>query len=303
LNYVWIMKIEEPINNKDIDVIEKQYHKIAMKADEDYSKAVQKIEQEDASRRAVAKLIAQEGEKFSGQVTPETLKIMGGAFDNGVNPELDKYLGKPWDRAIEYLFAEADSIQNISQAELIIAFQRKWDELKEYYPYVKPILAFHGTASTNIPNIIHAGLRAPSDDPEINSGYFTPWGKGVYLSPDPNIALAKAHGEYKMLLVCGVLLGRPHFIQEKPIYGASCKPGYHSHVSPDQKEVVIFSSNQILPCYVLHYGRRQSFYVANTKHICVPFQKHLAPQYSGGSVIEAPIKLTKGRVKIRYNKK
>jgi hypothetical protein len=36
--------------------------------------------------------------------------------------------------------------------------------------------------------------------------------------------------------------------------GAAKKSGYDSHLSPDQVELVIFNSNQILPCYIVHYG-------------------------------------------------
>lgn len=35
--------------------------------------------------------------------------------------------------------------------------------------------------------------------------------------------------------------------------GAPLVPGYHSHISPDGTEIVIFDTKQILPTYIVHY--------------------------------------------------
>ena len=51
---------------------------------------------------------------------------------------------------------------------------------------------------------------------------------------------------YKIFHTPGMILGEP------------LKDGYDSHMSPCRKELVIFHSDRILPCYVVHYAANAS---------------------------------------------
>ena len=77
------------------------------------------------------------------------------------------------------------------------------------------------------------------------------YGKGVYFSEYPEYSMDYIQGAEKLLL-CQVLPGKV-FHCKKLIHGAALSKGHDSHTSPDKKELVIFNSHHILPCYVVHY--------------------------------------------------
>lgn len=122
-----------------------------------------------------------------------------------------------------------------------------WEALKaeygEKHKYAKPSLAFHGTASKNIPSIARKGLLVPgrgayvtacpaitciSNAPaesgirhRTDNGYY---GKGIYLSPKSSLSLRSAHFVFcdisstpgisycrgtGRMLVCACLRGKP----------------------------------------------------------------------------------------------
>ncbi|XP_070565989.1 uncharacterized protein [Ptychodera flava] len=115
-----------------------------------------------------------------------------------------------------------------------------------------PVLAFHGTADDNIDSIVREGFKVPGEDGfqhATDTGFY---GSGVYFSEYPNYAMGYIKGG-KRLLLCLVLLGKAYKC-EKLIRGASRMKGYDSHTSPDVKELIIFNSHHILPCYIVYYS-------------------------------------------------
>jgi hypothetical protein len=65
------------------------------------------------------------------------------------------------------------------------------------------------------------------------------------------IRLAR-EGDEGCVLQCSILHGIV-FQTKTLLLGAPCTAGFDSHVSPNGYEHVVFSSDQILPKYVLHY--------------------------------------------------
>ena len=59
------------------------------------------------------------------------------------------------------------------------------------------------------------------------------------------------------ILLNEVLLGKV-FKCRQMMNGSSKKEGYHSHMSPDGKEIVIFDSAQINPRYIVHYENKST---------------------------------------------
>jgi len=110
-------------------------------------------------------------------------------------------------------------------------------------------LGFHGTAQTNIDPI----CRNNFDISRLsrNSGDKGWYGAGIYFSEKPLTSLGYAHNATQLLL-CLVLTGKPYRVPGR-MDGASLKAGYDSHLWNDGEEIVIFHSDQILPCYVIEF--------------------------------------------------
>lgn len=84
--------------------------------------------------------------------------------------------------------------------------------------YTRPVVAFHGTAEGNIPNILRIGLVVPGQHGVKHATDNGWYGKGdnkssitdipgIYLSPNPSLSIGYCRGGGK-LLVCAVLLGK-----------------------------------------------------------------------------------------------
>jgi hypothetical protein len=57
----------------------------------------------------------------------------------------------------------------------------------------------------------------------------------------------------KKLLLCKVMLGKPYKCPGM-LTGKPLQTGFNSHISPCGQELIIFHSDQILPCYIVHYS-------------------------------------------------
>jgi len=75
------------------------------------------------------------------------------------------------------------------------------------------------------------------------------YGRGIYLAPNPSLCMANARGG--VICVCLILRGRVYKCPTMQLGGWLVKP-YHSHHSPDGQDVILFDSDQILPCYLIH---------------------------------------------------
>uniref|UniRef100_A0A8B8BUY0 Poly [ADP-ribose] polymerase n=1 Tax=Crassostrea virginica TaxID=6565 RepID=A0A8B8BUY0_CRAVI len=144
-------------------------------------------------------------------------------------------------------------VEYVVNPDLMAKFKQSKEDLKkergEELSY--PVLAFHGTEVKNISKICDTGFRVPGQagfKHTTDTGWY---GKGVYFSEYPEYSMDYIDGAEKLLL-CQVLPGKV-FHCKKLIHGAALSKGHDSHTSPDKKELVIFNSHHILPCYVVHY--------------------------------------------------
>lgn len=145
------------------------------------------------------------------------------------------------------------AVEYVVNPELMAQFKQGKEDLKkmrgEELSY--PVLAFHGTKVENITKICETGFKVPGEK-GFKHATDTGWyGKGVYFSEFPDYCMGYIKGADKLLL-CQVLPGKV-FHCKKLIHGAPLSKGCDSHTSPDKKELVIFNSYHILPCYVVHY--------------------------------------------------
>jgi len=150
-------------------------------------------------------------------------------------------------------------IENILKPELVVRFERRWNQLKAQRGDVlaQPQIAYHGTAETNINSILERGLLVPGVGEGHDVTHATDngwWGKGIYLSPDPFLSIGYCRGGSK-LLICSVLMGNTFTVNQR-IDGQGLMAGYDSHTAEAGKEWVIFDPSQVLPCYLIAFGNQ-----------------------------------------------
>ena len=136
----------------------------------------------------------------------------------------------------------------INNQELYNRWLIKKSELKNS----KIIWAFHGTPdTTNVESIIKNGFDLSLvGKNKKNTGDY---GFGIYLSEYSSVAVKYSSAKFKGIILCKVLVGKQYRCPGDTIRGISLQKGYDSHTSPDgRRELVIFDTNQILPCYVIH---------------------------------------------------
>ncbi|XP_005100639.1 uncharacterized protein LOC101862421 [Aplysia californica] len=159
------------------------------------------------------------------------------------------------------LSGPASAMTRIVRVEYVVTphvvkkFRQAQAELKkkrgEQFSY--PVLGFHGTLEKNIQPICENGFRAPGEQKfkqRTDNGWY---GAGVYFSEYPSYSMGYVHGASKLML-CQVLPGKIYKCK-KIIAGASLQEGFDSHTSPCGKELVIFDSASIWPCYVIYFTK------------------------------------------------
>jgi len=128
----------------------------------------------------------------------------------------------------------------------------------------KPRIAYHGTRANLVPSITDRGLLVPGSASGVGHVTDSGWyGKGIYLSPNPDLSLGYTQGG--KMLVCSVLMGRVFKCTER-LDGQGCKRGYDSHESPCGQEYVIFNAAQVLPCYVIEFTQQTLNAPADTSY-------------------------------------
>ncbi|GAM17278.1 hypothetical protein SAMD00019534_004530 [Acytostelium subglobosum LB1] len=147
---------------------------------------------------------------------------------------------------------KVSKVEYIVNPKLLKNFDKKKEEfVKANYPDCHPVFGFHGTASKNILSICSNNFSVPGSNGvkhATDSGWY---GKGIYFSEFPEYSIGYISDCSKILL-CKVLLGKSYKCSGL-ITGQPCQTGYTSHLSPDEKELVIFHPDQILPAYIVHY--------------------------------------------------
>lgn len=164
---------------------------------------------------------------------------------------LDNWIDGPCRKTI----TKVDLIKN---DEILEKWLLKERELKNS----KVIWAFHGTPKVkNVKSIIKDNFDITKLGQNIKN--LGDWGAGIYLSEYSSTAIkyssinfkgkAARDDDFKGVILCKVLVGRQYICPHNTSTGANLQEGYDSHTSPDgRKEIVIFNSDQILPCYVIH---------------------------------------------------
>ncbi|ELR21503.1 Poly(ADPribose) polymerase catalytic domain containing protein [Acanthamoeba castellanii str. Neff] len=216
------------------------------KGDAEVKRMMELMEEEEASMSLIRQLLGHE-KQFRGHHHAEDLmkhsddQLCEALFAGNINEFLTEDTRQVTD------------IKRVLQVELVRRFMAKWLELKRTYgsyaEEARPRLGFHGTPEANIPNILQQGLLVPGTHGVINrtdDGYY---GAGIYLSPDARTSLGYAGGCGK-LLVCAVLMGRIYKCEDL-MHGAPCTPGFDSHMSPCEGELILFEAAQVLPCFVI----------------------------------------------------
>ena len=113
-----------------------------------------------------------------------------------------------------------------------------------------PRIVYHWTPSTNFKSIIDTNLQVPDQKRILNQtddGYY---GAGIYTSPrfEKFQVYAKRKGG---CFLCLGLPGRQCRATVKEDRARPCRPNYETHTSPNGQEWVFFSSDQLLPCFLI----------------------------------------------------
>ena len=149
------------------------------------------------------------------------------------------------DTNARYYFVK--KIEYILNVRLLEKFKQ---ELKALPKDVKIIFTYHGTADFNIASICEYGFTKPGDKYYVsrshNLGFF---GAGIYSSEFPSEAYWYTNSN--ALLLCAAIVGRQYKANME--VGRKLVDGYDSHISDNDKEIVIFHNSRILPLYCIHF--------------------------------------------------
>lgn len=152
-------------------------------------------------------------------------------------------------------------IENVLRKDLEAKFKERMRKMG-----CRATMGFHGTQRTVIGSIVRKGLIVPgqgksADGRDIGVRCGSAYGKGIYLSPNPNFSLGYSDDSSR-LLVCAVLRGRTHVMSS--CYGGGLRKGYDSHSSNDGNQFVVFRGDQVLPCFVLHLKKGVTTFTSPT---------------------------------------
>jgi len=100
----------------------------------------------------------------------------------------------------------------------------------------EPVLAYHGTALSNIPRILDVGLRIPGSKSGVRVVHGSAHGVGIYTAKEGNASLSRGFCNSDNMLVCGVIdndpepeevvieMARDRQIRLRPAHRATRKP-------------------------------------------------------------------------------
>ena len=242
--------------------------KPAKESDEQVAKRLQKEQEEALSRRQIADMFAR-GVRFreprllcllgtdaprpqalapSQLSSPEALHIAAQLDDAIPDDQVYVSLLGPLsllEPDVRALFS-AGTLQKVLRQEVLGRFRARWNALREklgaFYEVV-PYMAFHSADMGALPALISAAPAARA----AAAG-------ALHLAADPTSCVARApQGQtHVSLLVCAVLLGRPLYAPDGRWSERRLAPGYHSHVTSDERFALLFSPDAVAPCYALH---------------------------------------------------
>eukprot|EP00005_Dracoamoeba_jomungandri_P007685 CAMPEP_0174276652 /NCGR_PEP_ID=MMETSP0439-20130205/60509_1 /TAXON_ID=0 /ORGANISM="Stereomyxa ramosa, Strain Chinc5" /LENGTH=720 /DNA_ID=CAMNT_0015368909 /DNA_START=78 /DNA_END=2240 /DNA_ORIENTATION=+ len=175
------------------------------------------------------------------------------------------------------------SVENVMRPKLAEKFLKKIEEIAEEQgfpandPRIQPCLGFHGTIPKNVPSIVTKGLlvggKTDSSSQTVSVVNGAMFGAGVYLGTSALASLYWAShrnsaqpGDNMCMLVCMCVLGRYKLL---PGSTQGQTQGYNSHVSPDKEQFILFTSEQVLPCYIINFTYQGQLYMYNLNGQCV----------------------------------
>jgi Poly(ADP-ribose) polymerase catalytic domain len=152
------------------------------------------------------------------------------------------------------------SIEPIFRSDLCQRFVERVRKIRDTYkyPYCPSLgqidIVFHGTSIQNVESIIKNGFFVPQKYGEDGCGHESTngqrWGPGIYFTRSTE--LAAVYGDYQIVFMCAVIMGRAFRFQSyRGCEIPGLRIGYNSHISPDGREGVVFSEDQIVPLCVL----------------------------------------------------
>jgi hypothetical protein len=158
---------------------------------------------------------------------------------------------------------EVTCIEPLLTSERWTIFLRKLEQIKNVNPEATPKLTFHGTEPENIPSIIQQGFLFP-DGTFHKSANGTAYGKGIYSSPD--MYIASPFGA--KIILCAVISSKPRrFIRSYYYPRNHQEKGCDSHVSDDERILVMLQSEQIVPLCVVHSENRYWDFKSRTERV------------------------------------
>ena len=176
--------------------------------------------------------------------------------------------GSYWWRHVESQFF--NSLAGTSQYRLcavrIIRNKKIFDQFHAYRHQLENndeiLFVYHGSTPQALRAIAKQGFLEPKALAQmantiktLDPGYF---GHGIYqgFAADYAIHYADYYKQSDEILLSMVLPGRSYIVKKgREKYGRECEPGYHSHISPQSKEIVLFQSGQILPRFIIQFKR------------------------------------------------
>ena len=123
---------------------------------------------------------------------------------------------------------------------------------------------FHGAGADAVAGICDKGFLTPQQvvalglGALLDPGYF---GNGIYvgLQADSAVHYAQTYRGSPHVILARAAPGRVYDVQvregvpaqQQEAFGQPCKAGFHSHRSPQGKELVLFQAEQLVPMFVL----------------------------------------------------
>lgn len=174
-----------------------------------------------------------------------------------------------WWRDVESKFF--NSLSGTSQFRLrglkIIRNKQLFNKFTEYRSRsssnAQVLYVYHGSSPNSLQAISRNGFLAPEmcatlahqAPKQLDPGYF---GRGIYhgFAADYAIHYAESYKNSDEIMLSMILPGRSYTVKkggEK--FGKTCEPGFDSHISPENKEIVLFKSEQILPLFIIRFER------------------------------------------------
>lgn len=183
------------------------------------------------------------------------------------------------DRVLKYIqpghrwFPEVTKIEKVTNYKL----EKNWLQAKTFMqdPDSRSELKFHGTTEDAIANIIKDGFRLPTQ-PGM-------YGKGIYFASDSSKSAQAIYTKGSdMLLLCDVLIGKTMTVDSprsdmtatklraQQFDSVFAKRGTKGQGGVLFDEFVVFSPDQALPKYIIHYNKQNSMIVAKAAAIPPP---------------------------------